>query len=207
MPDPGPLVHRRSPLAVEVGSRRVRCFLQQLKGVVMRSLVKFASAVSFLVLSFSVHAQLACTRFYPSGGVGTVGIYNNCNKCMTASMGWCDGTIHRQSLGPNSGTVISTCVGTITLVGENPCSGAASQGTPAAEKAVVSMQPTDKVGISTLVSRQRVTTRQINTAEASGGTCSASNEVGDVCSVSCPVGKAAQCQNAPGAGAPVCVCQ
>ncbi len=171
----------------------------------MRRLVEIVLAAAFFVSSFSAYADLACTRFYPSGGVGTVGIYNNCNKCMTASMAWCDGSIHRQNVGANSGFVISTCVGTVTLVGENACTSRASRAV-AVDK-TQEVQPTGKSGISTLSSRQRVTTRILDTNDTSAGSCSASNEVGDVCSVSCPAGKAAQCRNASGGGAPVCECQ
>lgn len=84
----------------------------------------------WLVLIGQASAQLACTRFYPAS-IGQVGIYNNCNRCMTAAMAWCDGSIHRANVPANSGITISMCTtgtgtSTVTLVGENPCAGGAS---------------------------------------------------------------------------------
>src|SRR4051812_3021883 len=138
-------------------------------------------AVAIFLAASAAYAQLACTRFYPSGGVGTVGIYNNCNKCMTASMGWCDGSIHRTNVPANNGVIINVCIGTVTLVGESPCSGASLRSV-AAEKAIP-MTPSAKTGIATLVSRLRVTTKNVEASDSSGSTCSASNELGDVCSI------------------------
>ena len=160
-----------------------------------------------LWFAFAGHAsaQLACTRFYPAG-IGQVGIYNNCSRCMTAAMAWCDGTIHRANVPANSGITISTCIGAVTLVGESPCSGRASPmksqitDTP-------SIKPTAKEGVSNLISRNRVTTQMISGATPASSSCSAHNDVGDTCTISCPEGQAAQCFNAAGAGTPQCQCK
>jgi hypothetical protein len=39
-----------------------------------------------------------------------------------------------------------------------------------------------------------------------GGSCSAHNDQGDTCSISCPEGQAAMCSNASGGGTPSCSC-
>ena len=39
------------------------------------------------------------------------------------------------------------------------------------------------------------------------GSCSASNDVGDTCSISCPEGQSANCVNATGANQPDCFCK
>ncbi len=40
-----------------------------------------------------------------------------------------------------------------------------------------------------------------------GSSCSASNEAGGTCSITCPDGKSAVCHNATGANTPSCSCQ
>lgn len=42
---------------------------------------------------------------------------------------------------------------------------------------------------------------------AHASSCSATNEVGDRCSITCPPGQAASCANASGAGTPSCECR
>lgn len=157
-----------------------------------------------LLISAQAIAQLACTRFYPATA-GTVGVFNNCNKCMTASMAWCDGSIHRQNVPANNGVTIQTCIGTITLVGESPCSSALSM--KALEAAKPAALPTAKDGVKTLFSWNRVTTGMTAPNQAAGSSCSAHNDAGDTCSVTCPVGQSASCSNGTGASPPTCECR
>lgn len=65
-------------------------------------------------------AQTACLRMYPTTP-GYWGIVNNCKKCRKAVVSWCDGNIRRYNINANSQIKYKSCVGTITLVGENDC--------------------------------------------------------------------------------------
>ena len=42
---------------------------------------------------------------------------------------------------------------------------------------------------------------------AHASSCSATNEVGDRCSITCPPGEAASCANTSGASTPICECR
>jgi hypothetical protein len=175
----------------------------------MRHKTLIAAAFALLT-STHASAQLACTRFYPSGNPSQVGIYNNCDKCMRAAVSWCDGSIRNFEVAAHSGRLINTCIGVQNLVGESPCSAAlakvgASAKANGADASGPALQASEKSGVATMVTRARVTTR--TTDLAGGGSCSAHNDVGDVCSISCPVGQAALCTNAAGGGTPTCECR
>ena len=47
----------------------------------------------------------------------------------------------------------------------------------------------------------------IPTTSFAQSSCSASNEEGDECSISCPVGQAAQCDNTTAGNKPICKCE
>ena len=114
---------------------------------------------------------------FAPGPGSRVNIVNSCNECRTAIMSWCDGSIRRASVPAYGSIQIQTCGGTITLSTDIPCGNA------------IADFGQDK-GLSPLTS-----------------SCSAHNDVGGTCSISCPDGKAASCSNGTGASSPVCECR
>ena len=128
-----------------------------------------------------------------------VGIFNNCDKCMTAAIAWCDASIKRVSVPPHDGVVINMCVGQTTMIGESPCGPAGASSNEPAESS----------------SKQRLTYVSPNAASSEDllapkarACCSANNDQGDkTCSICCPPGQATSCQHAWGFYQPVCQCK
>lgn len=112
-----------------------------------------------------------------AGGLAKANLVNSCAECRSAVISWCDGNIRKFDVQAYKYSTINTCVGTITLVTDVPCGASSSSS---------STQGTET---------------------AAGASCSATNDVGDTCSVTCKEGETAECSNGTGASKPVCSCK
>lgn len=83
--------------------------------------IMVAIAASMAFEATAEEGLLQCTRIYSTNSVNTFGVYNNCGKCMVASLSWCDGRIKTTQVQAHSNVVLRNCVGNISLVGERPC--------------------------------------------------------------------------------------
>lgn len=152
----------------------------------MRSL--FVFLLLMLASAATAHGQtLATTDFaeaqsagkcivFAHAGPGQVHLVNSCAECRTAVMSWCDGSIRKVQVPAHDTRTIATCIGTITLATDIPCSASISSAD------VLKQLP-------------------------AGSSCSAKNDLGDTCSISCPEGEAAHCTNGTGSASPTCECR
>jgi hypothetical protein len=122
-----------------------------------------------------------CIVFAPAG-IGYVNLVNSCGECRTAVMSWCDGNIRHERVPGYGSKKIATCIGSVTLATDIPCGSAYIDDYGQLGSFTQGLAPT-------------------------GSSCSAKNDVGDTCSISCETGQAAHCSNASGAGSPTCECK
>lgn len=147
--------------------------------------IAFIAALTFFATQVAAQ-ESKVTRMGPRVGpcvqLAGAHLVNSCNTCRTAKVMWCDGSLVNFDVPAYSSFTVTLCFGTITLVTDVPCDGARGR---EGRSGGASFGTGDK-------------TR--------GSMCSAHNEVGDTCSVSCPDGQSANCQNASGANLPSCYC-
>ena len=172
----------------------------------------FSAFVLLVLLVPPLHAAATCITFYPAG-IGRVGMYNNCEVCMTAVTAWCDGSIREFNVPARSNLVVNTCIGTVTLVADHPCASPNAVANKEGAQALPQITESDRKTLLTITSATRVfsestaRTLENDRTRQSGSSCSASNDVGATCSITCPVGQAAECRPGTGASAPTCECR
>lgn len=177
----------------------------------------------FLALVVSTQASARCLNFVhaPALGPNATAIQNQCERCITAPVTLCNGRVLTVTAQPRAIAPWPSCIGTQTIGIETNCGGASvgrTVGGTAKSNIEVDTASNTKITEGEIASQSkssmvwtmsdgRIETKSLGTAAQVGSSCSARNGRGDSCSITCPIGQSAQCQNASDAASPRCECK